>query len=109
MRDHPPRILGHQPPPPRLPGGEVVPTPPRQPETPGVAVDLVPKILAFATKGAGTNEEDRLRALLSKHNVEWFGFARREKFRSFKQLIAKLKPRQYDLAVMEGTGLAGGL
>jgi glycosyltransferase involved in cell wall biosynthesis len=73
-------------------------------------VDLTrPKILAFATKGAGTNEEDRLRALLSNHPVEWFPFDRRAKFRSFKQLVAKLKTRQYDLAVMEGTGLAGGL
>jgi len=52
----------------------VVPTPPRQPETPGVAVDLSKRILAFATKGAGTNEEDRLRALLSNHPVEWFSF-----------------------------------
>lgn len=68
-----------------------------------------PRILAFATKGAGTNEEDRLRALLSNHTVDWFPFDRRAKFRSFKQLIAKLKTGQYNLAVMEGTGLGGGL
>lgn len=74
-----------------------------------MALDVTPRILAFATKGAGSNEEDRLRALLSNHNVEWFPFDRRAKFRSFKQLVAKLKTRQYDLAVMEGTGLAGGL
>ncbi len=36
-----------------------------------------PRILAFATKGAGSNEEDRLRALLSRHAVDYFPFDRR--------------------------------
>jgi len=67
------------------------------------------RILAFATKGAGSNEEDRLRALLSGHAVEFFPFDRRRKFHSFTQILRLLKRGQYDLAVMEGTGLAGGL
>lgn len=68
-----------------------------------------PRILAFATKGAATNEEDRLRALLANHTVDWFPFDRSAKWRSFRQLLRQLKSGRYDLAVMEGTGLAGGL
>lgn len=68
-----------------------------------------PRILALATKGAGSNEEDRLRALLSRHAVDVFPFDRRRKFRSFVEIVRLLKSRRYDLAVMEGTGLAGGL
>lgn len=68
-----------------------------------------PRVLAFATKGAASNEEDRLRALLTDIDVDWFAFNRSAKFASFKQLLRTLKTKQYDLAVMEGTGLAGGL
>lgn len=68
-----------------------------------------PRILAFATKGTGSNEEDRLRALLSNHTADWFAFDRSSKWRSFRQLLRQLKNGRYDLAVMEGTGLAGGL
>jgi glycosyltransferase involved in cell wall biosynthesis len=74
-----------------------------------VTADDKPRILAFATKGAGSNEEDRLRALLANHQVDWFPFDRTKKRRAFRQLVALLKTRRYDLAVMEGTGLAGGL
>lgn len=69
-----------------------------------------PRILAWATKGAGSNEEDRLRGLLSETaEVEWFPFDRAAKFRGFRQIVRLLKTRRFDLAVMEGTGLAGGL
>jgi hypothetical protein len=67
------------------------------------------RILAFATKGAGSNEEERLRALLSGHAVDFYPFDRRRKFRSFVNLVRLLKRAPYELAVMEGTGIAGGL
>jgi hypothetical protein len=68
-----------------------------------------PRILAFATKGAGSNEEERLRALLGELQADWFAFDRCSKFGSFKHLLRLLKTGHYDLAVMEGTGLAGGV
>ena len=68
-----------------------------------------PRILAFATKGAGSNEEERLRTLLSEHAADLFPFDRRRKLRSFFELVRLLKRGRYDLAVMEGTGIAGGL
>ena len=73
--------------------------------------DPAAQILAFATKGASSNEEERLRALLADApaRVEWFPFDRSAKFRSFRQIVRMLKTRRYKLAVMEGTGLAGGL
>jgi len=68
-----------------------------------------PRLLAFATKGGGTNEESRLRDLLAAFDVEWFSFDRSSKFGGFRQICRLLKSRKFDLAVMEGTGLAGGL
>jgi glycosyltransferase involved in cell wall biosynthesis len=67
------------------------------------------RLLAFSTKGAGSNEEDRLRALLSAFAVDWFAFDRTSKFQQFRQLCRLVKAQRYDLAVMEGTGWAGGL
>jgi glycosyltransferase involved in cell wall biosynthesis len=68
-----------------------------------------PRILAFATKGAGSNDEARLRALLGELQIDWFPFDRSSKFGSFRRLLRVLKIGRYDLAVMEGTGLAGGV
>jgi hypothetical protein len=65
------------------------------------------RILAFATQGVGGNDETRLRALLANFEVEYFAFDRAVKQRSFLALRRAL--RDCDLAVMEGTGIAGGL
>jgi len=67
------------------------------------------RILGFATKGAGSNEDERLRALLAGHTVDFFPFDRRRKVQAFFELVRLLKRGRYDLAVMEGTGIAGGL
>lgn len=67
-----------------------------------------PRILAFATQGAGGNDELRLRALLENFAVEWFPFDRRRKLGSFCELLRRLARGGYTLAVMEGTGIAGG-
>jgi len=65
------------------------------------------KILAFATQGAGGNDETRLRALLKNFAVEFFPFDHASKKRSFHALRQAIP--DYDLFVMEGTGIAGGL
>jgi hypothetical protein len=65
------------------------------------------KILAFATQGAGGNDETRLRALLKNFAVEFFPFDHANKKHSFRALRQAIP--NYDLLVMEGTGIAGGL
>jgi hypothetical protein len=66
-------------------------------------------LLAFATLGAGSNEERRLLTLLSELPVKGFRFDRRRKLRSFRQLLSTLRRTRPSLAFMEGTGVAGGL
>ncbi len=65
------------------------------------------KILAFATQGAVGNDESRLRTLLSNFAADFFPFDHSNKRASFHSLRAAI--RDYDLVIMEGTGLAGGL
>jgi glycosyltransferase involved in cell wall biosynthesis len=66
------------------------------------------KIVVFATKGTGTNEELRIVELASQLNIIRLDFDKKKKLNSFfflSKTIYKIKP---DLIVMEGTGLAGG-
>lgn len=65
------------------------------------------RILAFATQGASGNDEARLRALLTNFDAEFFPFDYSNKKGSFRSL--RVAVRDYDLVVMEGTGIAGGL
>jgi glycosyltransferase involved in cell wall biosynthesis len=67
------------------------------------------RILAFATQGAGGDDEMRLRDLLGKLPAEIFSFQRRNKKESAFQLLKKARSHRYSLLVMEGTGSAGGL
>tara|TARA_R110002049_G_scaffold266534_1_gene442784 strand:- start:449 stop:1513 length:1065 start_codon:yes stop_codon:yes gene_type:complete len=67
------------------------------------------KILAFATQGAGGNDETRLKDLLSGFTVKLFAFKKSNKLKMFFEILKLQKTRDYDLFVMEGTGLAGGL
>jgi glycosyltransferase involved in cell wall biosynthesis len=67
------------------------------------------RILAFATQGAGGNNDGRLRALLQDFPVDFFPFDRRAKPRSFLRLLLAIRREHPDLVVVEGTGLAGGL
>jgi hypothetical protein len=68
-----------------------------------------PKILALATKGTGTNEEDRLRALLSELDVDFVPFDKSAKRKSAIKLMKTLSRQRRDLVVVEGTGVAGGV
>jgi hypothetical protein len=65
------------------------------------------KILAFATQGAGGNDEARLRTLLRNFAVDFFPFDRANKRNSFLSLRKAIP--DYSLVIMEGTGIAGGL
>jgi glycosyltransferase involved in cell wall biosynthesis len=66
-------------------------------------------LLAFATLGVGSNEEDRLLTLLRDFPVEPFRFDRAHKVRSFWKLLAAIRRERLSLAIMEGTGVSGGL
>ena len=67
------------------------------------------RVMTFATKGAGTNEEDRVRGLLERFDPDVFPFDRRRKIAMFFALLRRFQTRRWDLVVMEGTGVAGGL
>ena len=71
-------------------------------------VDEPARIIAFATQGAGGDDETRLRALLENFSVEFFPFDRRAKRRSFFGVLEAIRRQRPDVVVMEGTGLAGG-
>jgi len=66
-------------------------------------------ILAFATKGTDTNEELRMRRLLSATSARFLAFDKKAKRKSFRHVMASIWRQRPDLVVMEGTGLAGGL
>lgn len=66
-------------------------------------------ILCAATKGPGTNEEDRIRSLLSDHAPLVFELDRKSKIRSAYRLLTAIARRRPDLVVLEGTGIATGL
>lgn len=67
------------------------------------------KILVFATKGAGSNEEARILKLLQNFSVEIVPFDRSHKFKSFIHIIQQGLQIQASLVVMEGTGVLGGI
>jgi glycosyltransferase involved in cell wall biosynthesis len=66
-------------------------------------------LVCFATKGAGSNEEDRIRTLLSPLRPRLFQFDRASKRLSFVRLLDELRTTRPDVVVMEGTGAAGGV
>src|SRR5713226_5535665 len=66
------------------------------------------RILAFATQGAGGGDELRIRGLLENFAVEFYPFDRSKKVQSFWELLQRIRRQQFDLVLMEGTGVAGG-
>jgi hypothetical protein len=67
------------------------------------------KILVVATKGAGSNDEARILALLRDHDVEAFPFDRNDKRANILRMLQTVARKRPALIVMEGTGAAGGL
>jgi glycosyltransferase involved in cell wall biosynthesis len=84
----------------RLPDG--APAPDAPPKGRG------PRVLVFSTLGHGSNEDHRIRTLLSDLTPEVFPFDRAHKLRMFGRLLRAVRRGRPDLTVMEGTGLAGG-
>jgi glycosyltransferase involved in cell wall biosynthesis len=66
-------------------------------------------ILALATQGKDGGDEERLQELLQGLEVSRFPFDRSAKVSSFVRLFRTLASTRPKLAVMEGTGVAGGL
>ena len=69
------------------------------------------RILFFATKGFGSNEDERIKTLLSRLDTDHFHFDARSfksKCSSFFGILSSLRKERPDVVVMEGTGLAGG-
>ena len=67
------------------------------------------RVLCFATKGSGSNEEDRIVQLLADVAPELYAFDRGNKAANVLRLLRAMRRSQPDLVVMEGTGIAGGL
>lgn len=69
------------------------------------------RILFFSTKGFGSNEDDRMKTLLSRLDAQHFHFdpsSVKAKCRSFLGILSSLRKERPDVVVMEGSGLAGG-
>ena len=66
-------------------------------------------LLAFATKGTGSNEEERLKTLLSKLDADFLPYNKSDKIKSFCCLLKRFSTCRGHLIVMEGTGIAGGI
>ena len=66
------------------------------------------RVLAFATQGAGGDDEARLKTLLGSSVAEFFPFDRKAKRASAWAILKQVLRERPDLVVMEGTGLAGG-
>jgi hypothetical protein len=66
-------------------------------------------LVCFATKGSGSNEDERIRTLLLPLRPRVFDFDRAKKRRSFIRLLDELRTTRPDIVVMEGTGIAGGM
>ncbi len=82
-------------------------TVPMEPIEPSVVA--APRILGFATQGAGGNEEARLRELFGGLSIEILPFRRQQKIASAFDVLKRARGGRHDLLVMEGTGSAGGL
>ncbi|MDQ1910395.1 glycosyltransferase [Paenibacillus sp. GD4] len=69
-----------------------------------------PRVIGFATQGAGGDDEQRLRSLLSQiPDAELYAFDKGSKLSNTRRLIRLMLEERPDLVVMEGTGIAGGL
>ncbi len=65
--------------------------------------------MVFATKGTGSNEEERIKALVSGHKSCLLPYDKQAKWKSFLRLLRVFRATEPSLIVMEGTGIAGGL
>ena len=67
------------------------------------------RIVAAASQGTGSGDEDRLRAMLTHFNPEFINYSRAEKKKGFFRCFKRLRAGEFDLFVFEGTGFAVGI
>jgi glycosyltransferase involved in cell wall biosynthesis len=67
------------------------------------------RVACFATQGTGSQDEQRIRALLEPLNPVVLPFDRDRKGRSALRVVRQARRLRADIVVMEGTGIAGGL
>jgi glycosyltransferase involved in cell wall biosynthesis len=67
-----------------------------------------PRVLAYATQGAGSDDEARLRELLRDFDTVFMAFQRKNKRESFFEILRLGRQRRFDVVCMEGSGFAGG-
>lgn len=67
------------------------------------------RVLGIATQGAGSSDEARLRTMLREFDTEIMPFDRRSRKQMLLEIVRKIRSRNYDIVVLEGTGVAGGL
>lgn len=78
-------------------------------DRPYIRSEMPKRIFAFATLGSGSTDEARIATLLNGLHPQLIPFDHRAKLRSFWRVYTTLWRERPDLAVMEGTGLAGGV
>ena len=65
-------------------------------------------VMCFATQGAGSNDEERITALLEDFGPSLFAYDRLHKHHNIARLLRTIRAQRPSLVVMEGTGIAGG-
>src|SRR5690349_3823618 len=68
-----------------------------------------PRIVAFATQGADSGDEQRIGALLAELSPILLSLDRGSRVMSVVRLLREIRRLDPDLVVMEGTGIAGGI
>jgi glycosyltransferase involved in cell wall biosynthesis len=67
------------------------------------------RVLAYATQGAGGDDEARLRMLLRDFDTVFVDFQKKDKKASFFEILHQGRQKKFNLVFMEGSGVAGGL
>ncbi|CAM3643499.1 glycosyltransferase [Cohnella lubricantis] len=78
-------------------------------ETYRLKSERISRVLAFATQGSHGDDENRLRALLSRVPADFYPFSKQSKHRNLWRIFRYIRRERPPLVVMEGTGLMGGL
>lgn len=71
--------------------------------------DARPQIACFATQGADSGDERRIRRLLAPLDPVVVPFDRKRRIRGIARLLRCIRAADPDVVVMEGTGIAGGI
>lgn len=67
------------------------------------------KLLVCATQGSGGDDEARIKALVGGFDFKLAEFNKRSKRKSFLHLMSAIRSGEFDLFVLEGSGVFGGL